>query len=61
MKNKTTTKKKKLTKNTFVQGAFISTLGIVISKILGIIYVIPFHAIVKVIVIKGKIVNIVVK
>lgn len=47
MKNKTTTKKKKLTKNTFVQGAFISTLGIVISKILGIIYVIPFHAIVK--------------
>ena len=40
-------KKKSLTKNTFVQGAFISTLGIVISKILGIIYVIPFHAIVK--------------
>ena len=40
-------KKKRLTKNTFIQGAFISTLGIVISKILGIIYVIPFHAIVK--------------
>ena len=40
-------KKKTLTKNTFIQGAFISTLGIVISKILCIIYVIPFHAIVK--------------
>lgn len=39
--------KKVLVKNTFLQGAFISTLGIVISKILGIIYVIPFHAIVK--------------
>lgn len=44
---KKTTNKKGLTKNTFIQGAFISTLGIVISKILGIIYVIPFHAIVK--------------
>lgn len=40
-------KKKLLTKNNFIQGAFISTLGIVISKILGIVYVIPFHAIVK--------------
>lgn len=39
--------KKVLTKNTFLQGAFISTMGIVISKILGILYVIPFHAIVK--------------
>lgn len=39
--------KKVLVKNTFLQGAFISTLGIVISKILGILYVIPFHAIVK--------------
>jgi len=36
----------KLKKNTFIQGAFIATLGIVISKILGIIYVIPFHAII---------------
>jgi len=36
----------KLKKNTFVQGAFIATLGIVISKILGIIYVIPFYAII---------------
>ena len=34
----------KLKKNTFIQGAFIATLGIVISKILGIIYVIPFRA-----------------
>ncbi len=33
-------------KNGFVGGAFISTIGIVISKILGIIYVIPFHALV---------------
>lgn len=39
--------KKILVKNTFLQGAFISTLGIVISKILGIVYVIPFHAVVK--------------
>lgn len=39
--------KKVLVKNTFLQGAFISTLGIVISKILGIVYVIPFHAVVK--------------
>ena len=40
--------KKDLTmkKSTFVKGAFITTLGIIISKILGIIYVIPFHAII---------------
>lgn len=37
---------KKLNKNTFMQGAFIATLGIVISKILGMIYVIPFYAII---------------
>ena len=37
---------KKLKKNTFMQGAFIATLGIVISKILGMIYVIPFYAII---------------
>ena len=36
----------KLKKNTFIQGAFIATLGIVISKILGIIYVIPFYAVI---------------
>ena len=33
-------------KNSFMQGAFIATLGIVLSKILGIIYVIPFYAII---------------
>ena len=33
-------------KNNFVQGAFIATLGIVITKILGILYVIPFYAII---------------
>ncbi len=40
--------KKDLTmrKSTFIKGAFITTLGIIISKILGIIYVIPFHAII---------------
>ena len=40
--------KKDLTmrKNTFVKGAFITTIGIVITKILGILYVIPFHNII---------------
>ncbi|MDD3241481.1 MAG: polysaccharide biosynthesis protein [Bacilli bacterium] len=33
-------------KNSFIQGAFIATMGIVLSKILGIIYVIPFYAII---------------
>ena len=33
-------------KNSFLNGAFITTLGIVITKILGIIYVIPFHSII---------------
>ena len=51
MKAKSNTKKKNskkiLVKNTFLQGAFISTLGIVISKILGILHVIPFNAVVK--------------
>ena len=37
---------KQLNKNSFMQGAFIATLGIVISKILGMIYVIPFYAII---------------
>lgn len=39
-------KDKTLKKNSFVAGAFITTFGIVISKILGIIYVIPFHAVI---------------
>jgi len=34
----------KLKRNTYIQGAFIATLGIVISKILGMIYVIPFYS-----------------
>lgn len=33
-------------KNPFIQGAMIATIGIVISKILGIVYVIPFYAII---------------
>lgn len=33
-------------KNSFVNGAMIVTLAIVISKILGIVYVIPFHSII---------------
>ena len=41
-------KKKDITmrKSTFVKGAFITTFGIVISKLLGILYVVPFHAII---------------
>ncbi len=39
--------KKFLLKITLSRVLFISTLGIVVSKILGIVYVIPFHAIVK--------------
>lgn len=33
-------------KSTFMQGAIIATLAIVISKILGIIYVIPFYSLI---------------
>ena len=39
-------KDKTMKKNSFVAGAFITTLGIVISKVLGIIYVIPFHSVI---------------
>ncbi len=39
-------KGKIMKKSTFIKGAFITTLGIVVSKILGIVYVIPFHAII---------------
>ncbi len=35
-----------MNKNNFVKGAFIATLGIVITKMLGILYVIPFHAVI---------------
>ena len=33
-------------KHNFVNGAFITTFGIIISKLLGILYVIPFHAVI---------------
>ena len=33
-------------KNTFIEGAFIATLGIIIVKILGLLYVVPFKMIV---------------
>lgn len=33
-------------KNSFMQGAFIATCGIVLSKILGMLYVIPFYSII---------------
>ena len=36
----------RLKKNSFVEGALISTIGIVLCKVLGIIYVIPFRAII---------------
>lgn len=39
-------KKRKLTKNNFMQGAFIATLGIVLTKVIGILYVIPFYQII---------------
>ncbi len=39
-------KKKELKENSFLNGAFIATLGIVGSKILGMLYVIPFYAII---------------
>lgn len=39
-------KHNRLKKSTYLQGAFIATLGIVLSKILGIVYVIPFYAII---------------
>ena len=39
-------KDKTMVKNSFVSGAFMVTLGIFISKLLGVIYVIPFHAVI---------------
>lgn len=38
--------RRKLKINSYMEGAFIATFGIVVSKILGIIYVIPFYAII---------------
>ena len=37
---------KKLRKNNFLEGAFIATFCIVLTKIIGIIYVIPFYRII---------------
>lgn len=42
MKNKDLTMKK----NSLLNGALVTTIGVIISKILGIIYVVPFHAII---------------
>ena len=39
-------KDKVMRKNSFIKGALFVTLGIVITKILGILYVIPFHALI---------------
>lgn len=36
----------KLKKNSFLQGAFVATFGIVLCKILGMLYVIPFYSII---------------
>lgn len=33
-------------KNTFIGGAIVATLGIVITKVIGLIYVVPFNAII---------------
>ena len=33
-------------KNSFIEGTIIATLGILIVKVIGIIYVIPFNAII---------------
>ncbi|MBE6151441.1 MAG: polysaccharide biosynthesis protein [Firmicutes bacterium] len=43
MKNR---KDKSFKKNSFMQGAFIATFGIILCKIIGILYVIPFYAII---------------
>ena len=33
-----------MNKNSFVKGAFVTTIGIIIAKLLGAFYVIPFHS-----------------
>lgn len=33
-------------KNSFIKGAFISTFGVIIAKMLGILYIIPFHSVI---------------
>ena len=37
---------KRLKRNGYLQGAFVATFGIVISKILGMLYVIPFYSVI---------------
>ncbi len=37
-------KRRKLKRHNFLQGAFIATVGIVLCKIIGMLYVIPFYA-----------------
>ena len=39
-------RKKELKQNSFLNGAFVATMGIVITKVLGMLYVIPFYAII---------------
>lgn len=39
-------KKKAMKKNSFMEGAIVATLGIIIVKVIGLIYVIPFNAII---------------
>ena len=38
--------KMSMRKSSFLKGAFIATLGIVITKLLGVLFVIPFHAVI---------------
>ena len=33
-------------KNSFINGALITTLGVILTKILGVVYVIPFHGLI---------------
>ena len=42
MKGKDLTMKK----NTFIKGALITTFGVIFTKIIGILYVIPFHSLI---------------
>ena len=39
-------KNKQMKENSFLNGAFVATMGIVGSKVLGMLYVIPFYAII---------------
>ena len=37
---------KTMKKNSFIGGAFVSTMAIIMVKIIGVIYVIPFNALI---------------